>query len=82
MTADQRTLSSSAALAAAGLIDPARVPEAFFRSYFTPHGCHGKSQRYPDDIGRLWAELHRQPQYPLDDLVPHLTVAEAMRLGE
>ncbi|MFN8472133.1 MAG: hypothetical protein U0822_08095 [Anaerolineae bacterium] len=61
--------------------DPARVPEAFFRSYFTPHGGHGKSQRYRDDIGRLWAELHRQPQYPLDDLLPHIKVAEAMRLG-
>ena len=61
--------------------DPARVPEAFFRSYFTPHGVQGKSQRYPDDLVRLWAELHRRPDYPVDDLVPHLKVVEAMRLG-
>ena len=61
--------------------DPARVPDAFFRSHFSPHAGQGKSRRYPDNIGALWTELHRQPQYPLDDLVPHLRVAEAMRLG-
>ncbi|MCW5882143.1 MAG: hypothetical protein KIS91_14525 [Anaerolineae bacterium] len=62
--------------------DPSRVPDAFFRSHFSPHAGQGKSQRYPDDIGRLWAELHRQPAYPLDDLVEHVQVADAMRLGD
>lgn len=64
--------------------DPDRVPEEFFRSHFaaTADTGSGKSQRYPDDIGRLWAELNRQPSYPLEDLVPHLRVGDAMRLGE
>jgi hypothetical protein len=64
--------------------DPARVPEDFFTSLFsvTADTARGKSQRYPDDIGRLWAELHGQPAYPVADLVPHVRVADAMRLGE
>jgi hypothetical protein len=64
--------------------DPARVPEEFFRAHFaaTADTAGSRSRRHPDDIGRLWAELHRQPAYPLDDLVPHLSVADAMRVGE
>jgi hypothetical protein len=64
--------------------EPARVPEEFFHSFFsaTADTGRGKSQRHPDDIGRLWTELHGQATFPLDDLVPHLRVADAMRLGE
>lgn len=62
--------------------DPSRVPDAFFRSHFSPHAGQGKSHCYPDDVGRLWADLHRQPAYPLDDLVEHVRVADAMRLGD
>jgi hypothetical protein len=63
--------------------DPARVPEAFFESCFsaTADTTRDRSRRYPDDIGRLWAELHGQHTYPLDDLVPQLRVAEAVRVG-
>lgn len=63
--------------------DPARVPRAFFESYFSAHPstAGGKSRRHPEDIGLLWAELHRQPAFPLDDLVPQFTVADALRLG-
>jgi hypothetical protein len=63
--------------------DPARVPGAFFESYFSAHPstARGKSRRHPEDIGLLWAELHRQPAFPLDDLVAQFTVADAMRLG-
>ena len=63
--------------------DPGKVPEAFFESYFsvTADTGRGKSRRHPDDVGALWAELDRQPSYPLDDLVPQLRVADAMRLG-
>jgi Prokaryotic E2 family D len=64
--------------------DPAKVPEAFFESYFsvTADTGRGKSQRHPEDIGELWAELKGKPIYPLDDLVPHMPVADAMRIGE
>jgi hypothetical protein len=64
--------------------DPARVPEEFFRSYFSATGdtATGRSRRYPDDIGRLWAELRGQSTYPLDDLVPQLWVGDALRLGD
>ena len=63
--------------------DPARVPAAFFESYFSAHPstARGKSRRHLEDIGRLWDELDRGQTFPLDDLLPHLTVGEAMRLG-
>ncbi len=63
--------------------DPARVPAAFFDSYFSAHAstARGKSRRHPEDIGRLWDELDGACEFPLDDLLPHSTVAEAMRLG-
>jgi hypothetical protein len=63
--------------------DPARVPDAFFESYFAATGdtARGKSCRFPDDLGQLWTELRGQATYPMDDLVPQLRVADAMRLG-
>src|SRR5436305_898870 len=43
--------------------DPARVPEAFFESYFsvTADTAHDKSQCHPDDIGQLWTEFKGEP---------------------
>ena len=63
--------------------DPSRVPEEFFRSYFSATGdtARGKSRRHPDDIGALWAELSGRGAYPLDDLVPALRVADTLALG-
>lgn len=64
--------------------DPARVPEEFFRSAFsaTADTGGGKSRRHPEDIGQWWAELASMSAYPVDDLVPHLRVADALRIGE
>jgi PRTRC genetic system protein B len=64
--------------------EPDKIPDAFFESHFsvTADTARGKSRRYPEDIGRLWTELNGQQDYPLDDLEPHLTVADALRLGE
>ncbi len=59
------------------------MPAAFFESDFSAHPstARGKSRRHPEDIGRLWDELDGARTFPLDDLLPHLTVGEAMRLG-
>lgn len=64
--------------------DPAKVPEAFFESYFsaTPDTGRGKSRRHPEDVGQLWAELGGEVSYPLEDLVPQLQVADALKIGE
>ncbi len=63
--------------------DSARIPRAFFESFFSVamHTARGKSRRHPEDIGRLWDELDRGREFPTDDLVPQLTVGDAMRLG-
>jgi hypothetical protein len=65
-------------------LDLAKVPEAFFESHFSVTGdtARGKSKRHPEDIGLLWTELDRQPDYPLDDLVEQLRVGDALRIGE
>lgn len=64
--------------------EPGLLPRAFFESRFSPamDTAAGKSKRHPEDIGRLWAELDGQAEFPLDDLEPQLRVADAMRLGE
>ena len=63
--------------------DADRVPDAFFESFFSRTGdtAGGKSRRHPEDVGELWAELDGEAEFPVDDLVPQLTVADAMRLG-
>ena len=60
------------------------MPDAFFESHFSATGGTGggKSRRHPEDIGELWEELRGRPEYPLDDLVEHLRVADALRIGE
>ncbi len=64
--------------------DASRVPEAFFESYFSAVEStgRGRSRRHPDDVGALWSELRGQQSFPLDDLIPHSTVADAMRIGQ
>ena len=61
-----------------------KVPEAFFESYFSAVEStgRGRSRSHPDDVGLLWSELRGQTLFPLDDLVPHGTVADAMRIGQ
>jgi hypothetical protein len=64
--------------------DPARIPEAFFASYFSAVEStgRGRSRQHPDDVGALWTELRCRHSYPLDDLVPHGTVGDIMRIGQ
>jgi hypothetical protein len=64
--------------------DPARVPGSFFESHFSAAGGTGggKSRRHPEDVGQLWAELRGRREYPCDDLIPQLRVADALRIGE
>lgn len=63
--------------------EPEKLPEEFFRSHFAAgHTGQGLSRKHPDDVGSLWEELDGSKQYPLHDLVPAITIADAMRLGE
>jgi hypothetical protein len=64
--------------------DASRVPEAFFESYFSAVEStgRGRSRRHPDDVGQLWNELQGKTSFPVDDLMPHGTVAEIMRIGQ
>jgi hypothetical protein len=62
--------------------DPARIPEEFFESYFSPDGqSQGRSAKHPHDLLALWGELDGRKTYPLDDLVAQFTVGDAMSAG-
>ena len=60
----------------------AQMPESFFRSFFSQTGdSHGRSRKHPQDLARLWDELDGANEYPLHDLEPWGTVADAMDKG-
>jgi len=62
--------------------DPAKVPSEFFDSYFSPDGqYHDRSVKHPRSIRDLWRELDGRKDYPLDDLVPQFTFADATQAG-
>ena len=62
--------------------DPWKVPGAFFESYFSQnHLGAGKSAKHPKDVTKLWQELAGAKRFPLDDLLPHVLVADAMAIG-
>lgn len=60
--------------------DPTEVASDFFGSYFaTEITGRGRSRRHPDDLEALWREIDGAEDYPLADLVPHMTVGELRR---
>lgn len=47
------------------------VPESFMVSFFTVAGDHqGRSKKHPDNLLKLWEELHGKTRYPSADLMP------------
>ena len=59
------------------------IPESFFQSFFSLTGdSHNRSKRHPDNLPALWEELDGKTEYPVEDLVPQCTVAQAMAVSE
>ena len=59
------------------------IPESFFQSFFSLTGdSHNRSKKRPDNLPALWEELDGKTEYPLEDLVPQCTVAQAMAVSE
>ena len=59
------------------------VPESFFQSHFSMTGdTRRRSKKHPDKLYDLWTELHGRDEYPLEDLVEHCTVANAMEIPD
>ena len=59
------------------------TPESFFQSHFSMTGdTRGRSKKYPNELYKLWKELDGKEEYPLEDLVEHCTVANAMEIPE
>ena len=59
------------------------IPESFFQSFFSLTGdTRNRSKKHPDNLHALWEELDGKRKYPLKDLVPQCTVAQAMALSE
>ena len=59
------------------------IPDSFFQSFFSMTGTPGTAPRNtPDNLHALWEELDGKRRYPLGDLVPQCTGAQAMALSE
>ena len=59
------------------------IPESFFRSFFSLTGdSQGRSKQHPDNLQALWEEIDGKTEYPVEDLVPQCTVAQAMAVSE
>ena len=53
------------------------------QSYFSMTGdARERSWKHPDNLLALWEELDGKRKYPLGDLVPQCTVAQAMAISE
>ena len=61
----------------------AQIPESFFRSFFSMTGdSRNRSKKHPEDLHALWEELDGKSEYPLEDLVPQCTVAQAIAASQ
>ena len=59
------------------------IPDFFFQSFFSMTGdTRDRSKKHPDNLHALWEELDGKRKYPLQDLVPQCTVAQAMAVSE
>ena len=57
-----------------------QVPESFFTAFFTKAAVSGnRSQKYPDDLLKLWEEIDSKRKYPMDDLVRIGTIGDLLR---
>jgi len=58
------------------------IIENFFVSFFTHEGeVGGRSQKFPNDVYRLWRFLNGKQEFPMDDMVKHGTVKDLMMMG-
>ena len=63
--------------------DVGRIPESFFQSFFSLTGdTKERSKKHPDSLQSLWEELDGKTEYPVEDLVPQCTVADALAVSE
>ena len=59
------------------------IPESFFQSYFSGTGdTRERSKKHPDNLHALWEELDGKTEFPVEDLVPQCTVAQAMAVSQ
>ena len=59
------------------------IPESFFRSFFSLTGdSKERSKKHPDNLQDLWEEIDGKTEYPVEDLFPQCTVAQAMAVSE
>ena len=59
------------------------IPESFFRSFFSLTGdSRNRSKKHPDNLHALWEEIDGNDEYPVEDLVPQCTMAQAMGVSE
>uniref|UniRef100_A0A6M3LYQ0 PRTRC system protein B n=1 Tax=viral metagenome TaxID=1070528 RepID=A0A6M3LYQ0_9ZZZZ len=56
--------------------------ENFFISFFSRDGeVSGRSQKFPNDVQRLWSYLNGKKHFPMNDMVKHGTVTDLIMMG-
>ncbi|HUT97321.1 MAG TPA: hypothetical protein VMW60_04300 [Dehalococcoidales bacterium] len=59
----------------------ADIVQSFFTSFFSPTAdLHNRSNKFPQNIIRLWAHLDKKKRFPMADLVKHGTVHDLMEM--
>ena len=59
------------------------IPESFFQSFFSGTGdSKDRSRKHPDNLHALWEETDGKTEYPVEDLVPQCTVAQAIAASQ
>ena len=63
--------------------ETAEIPESFFGSFFSMTGdSRNRSKKHPDNLHALWEELNGKTDYPIEDLVPQCSVAQAIEVSQ
>lgn len=58
-----------------------QIPDSFFRAFFSATAeLSGRSEKFPDNVVKLWEWLDGKPTYPLKDLIKHGTVQDLMQV--
>jgi hypothetical protein len=58
----------------------AKIPESFFSAFFTRAAVfNSRSQKYPNNLLKLWEEIDGKPRYPMNDLVKMGTVGDLLK---
>lgn len=62
-------------------LDISKIPESFFSAFFTKADVfESRSQKYPDNLLKLWEDIDGKPTFPMGDLVRMGTIEDLLNV--